>query len=233
MPTRHAGHTPPLCSMPVEYRPRKSRVRFRSPSCRSVGDGGVPERCALNHTGLVTQDNDRPAPVDRHYTMLSHPVTILVAARRAVSVKSRMRYIMYLCLLVLSTSATSGCGTPSSTKLTGAVRYVNIRVDIAPRQLIAQIGDEIRWQNLNPEPVRLRLLEEGTPALLECGQGFSRFGVVQDTVTIAPQQYASLCFAKPGTIRFNVWLDADNPQGTMTPTGSIRIEPRTGLKRNS
>lgn len=144
-----------------------------------------------------------------------------------------MRYMIVLCLLLLATSLTSGCGTTPSTKLTGAVRYVNIRTDIAPRQLIVQIGDEIRWQNLNAEPVRLRLLEEGTPALLECGKGFSRFGVVQDTVTIAPQQYASLCFAKPGIVRFNVWLDADNPQGTMTPTGSIRIEPRTGLKRNS
>jgi hypothetical protein len=35
----------------------------------------------------------------------------------------------------------------------------------------------------------------------------------------------SLCFLKPGTIRFNVWLDADNPQGAMTPTGTIRVEP--------
>ncbi len=144
-----------------------------------------------------------------------------------------MRSLVLLFLLLLTTSATSGCGTTPNTKLTGAVRYVNIRTDVAPRQLIAQIGDEIRWQNLNPEPVRLRLLEDGTPALIECGKGFSQFGVVQDTVTIAPQQYASLCFAKPGTIRFNVWLDAGNPQGAMTPTGSIRVEPRGTLKRSS
>ena len=89
-------------------------------------------------------------------------------------------------------------------KLTGTVRYFNIRTDIAPRQLIVQIGDEIRWQNLNSEPVRLRLLEEGNPTRLECGKGFSQFGVAQDTVTIAPLQYASLCFGKPGTVRFNV-----------------------------
>lgn len=144
-----------------------------------------------------------------------------------------MRYIVAFWLLLFATGAVVGCGTTPGTKLTGAVRYFNIRTDIAPRQLIAQIGDEIRWQNLNSEPVRLRLLEEGNPILIECGKGFSRFGVVQDTVTIAPLQYASLCFGKPGTVRFNVWLDADNPQGAMTPTGSIRIEPRGSLKRNS
>lgn len=144
-----------------------------------------------------------------------------------------MRALISLCLILLTTSVISSCGTTPSTKLTGAIRYFNIRTDIAPRQLIAQIGDEIRWQNLNPEPVRLRLLEEGKPTLIECGKGFSQFGVVQDTVTIAPLQYASLCFGKPGTVRFNVWLDADNPQGAMTPTGSIRIEPRGTVKRNS
>ncbi|MBS0168938.1 MAG: hypothetical protein JSR62_01180 [Nitrospira sp.] len=144
-----------------------------------------------------------------------------------------MRSIILLCIVLLTTTVISSCGTTPSSKLTGAVRYFNIRADIAPRQLIAQIGDEIRWQNLNPEPVRLRLLGEGNLVPIECGKGFSQFGVVQDTVTIAPLQYASLCFGKAGTVRFNVWLDADNPQGAMTPTGSIRIEPRGSLKRNS
>ena len=144
-----------------------------------------------------------------------------------------MRTVIACCLLLLTADFVSGCTTTPNSKLTGTVRYFNIRTDIAPRQLIVQIGDEIRWQNLNSEPVRLRLLEEGNPTRLECGRGFSQFGVAQDTVTIAPLQYASLCFGKPGIVRFNVWLDAENPQGAMTPTGSIRIEPRGTFTRKS
>jgi hypothetical protein len=70
------------------------------------------------------------------------------------------------------------------------------------------------------------------PELIACDKGFSALGMLQDTVTIAPMQYVSLCFSKPTTVRFNVWLEADNPQGAMTPTGSIRIEP-SASKRSS
>lgn len=143
-----------------------------------------------------------------------------------------MRYIIALFLALQSVAFITGCSTPSTTRLTGAVRYFNIRAEIAPRHLIAQIGDEIRWQNLNPHPVRLRMLEQSDPTLIACDKGFKEFGVVQDTVTIAPLQSVSLCFSKPATIRFNVWLDADDPQGAMTPTGTIRVEP-SATRRNS
>jgi len=132
---------------------------------------------------------------------------------------------MLILLALLSVGWEVGCSHKRGTTLTGAVRYVNIRTEVAPRLLIAQIGDEVRWQNLNQAPVLLRLLEENKPELIACNKGFSQLGVLQDTVTIAPMQYVSLCFSKPTVIRFNVWLDANDPQGAMTPTGSVRIEP--------
>ncbi len=143
-----------------------------------------------------------------------------------------MRYALTLLLVLLTVGVSTGCSTPTPNRITGAIRYFNIRSEIAPRHLIAQIGDEIRWQNLNSHPVTLRMLEDSDPALLACDKGFKQFGVLQDTVTIAPLQSVSLCFLKPGTIRFNVWLDADNPQGAMTPTGTIRVEP-SSPRRNS
>lgn len=143
-----------------------------------------------------------------------------------------MRYALTLLLVLLTVGVSTGCSTPTPNRITGAIRYFNIRSEIAPRHLIAQIGDEIRWQNLNSHPVTLRMLEDSDPALLACDKGFKQFGVLQDTVTIAPLQSVSLCFLKPGTIRFNVWLDADNPQGAMTPTGTIRVEPSSS-RRNS
>jgi hypothetical protein len=77
------------------------------------------------------------------------------------------------------------------------------------------------------------MLEDHGPDMFVCDKGFSRLGVVQDTVTIAPLQYVSLCFSKAATVRFNVWLDADDPQGAMTPTSTIRIERSAGSKRIS
>ena len=131
---------------------------------------------------------------------------------------------LLLLLVLLTLGFDAGCNTTSSPRLTGSVRYFNIRTDVAPRHLIVQVGDEVRWQNLNQHAVRLRMLEEHGPELFACSRGFSQLGVVQDTVTIAPLQYVSLCFSKAATVRFNVWLDADDPQGTMTPTGTIRVE---------
>jgi len=142
-----------------------------------------------------------------------------------------VRAVLFL-LILLMAGLDAGCSSTPGTSLTGTIRYFNIRTEVAPRHLIVQIGDEIRWQNLNQHPVRLRMLEAMGLDLFACDKGFSQLGVLQDTVTIAPMQYVSLCFSKPATMRFNVWLDADNPQGAMTPTGSIRVEP-SNSKRSS
>lgn len=156
----------------------------------------------------------------------------LVAGGRRVLVLCPMLRMLSLLMLVGLLGLDAGCSTSSDHRLTGAVRYFNIRTDVAPRHLIVQIGDEIRWQNLNAHAVRLRMLAETNPDLIACDKGFSQFGILQDSVTIAPLQSVSLCFSKPTTVRFNVWLEADNPQGAITPTGSIRIEPSRS-KRSS
>ncbi len=143
-----------------------------------------------------------------------------------------VRNILILFVL-FAVGSDAGCNSTPGTRLTGTIRYFNIRTEVVPRHLIVQIGDEIRWQNLNQHPVLLRMLEDMSLNQAACDKGFSQLGVLQDTVTIAPMQYVSLCFSKPATVRFNIWLDADNPQGAMTPTGSIRIEPSDSSKRSS
>ena len=140
---------------------------------------------------------------------------------------------LLLLLILLAFDVSAGCSAKPAPRLTGSVRYFNIRTDVVPRHLIVQVGDEVRWQNLNQHAVRLRMLEDHGPELFACNKGFSQLGVVQDTVTIAPLQHVSLCFAKAATVRFNVWLDADDPQGAMTPTSTIRVEPSTASKRSS
>lgn len=136
-------------------------------------------------------------------------------------------------VLLLTTGIVAGCASKSGPPLTGVIQYFNIRTEVAPRHLTVQVGDEVRWQNLNQHAVRLRMLEDHGADFFACDKGFSQLGIVQDTVTIAPLQYVSLCFSKAATLRFNVWLDADDPQGAMTPTSTIRIERPSASKRSS
>ena len=79
-----------------------------------------------------------------------------------------IRSLLLLFLIMLHAGLETGCASKPGPRLTGAVRYFNIRADIAPRHLIVQIGDEVRWQNLNQHPVRLRMLEDNGPELIAC-----------------------------------------------------------------
>jgi hypothetical protein len=49
------------------------------------------------------------------------------------------------------------------------------------------------------------------------------FGQVNDLITIAPGESISLCFARPGDLRYNVWFDADDPRGAISPTMTISV----------
>jgi hypothetical protein len=126
-------------------------------------------------------------------------------------------------ILWLIVTAVSGCSTPPvSTSAT--IHEVRIKEDVTPRLLNVQRGDEIRWYNLLPGPVQVGILDNTWQDKVTCQKGFQWFGQMNDLVTIAPQDYVSLCFSKSGTVRYNVWLDPKNLTGSMTPTSTIHID---------
>ena len=104
------------------------------------------------------------------------------------------------------------------------VRYVQIRETVQPAVLYAQVGDEIRWQNLSDKTVQVRLL--GTPKweTVTCEKGFQWMGLMEDSATIKPKEFVSLCFSKPTTIRFNVWMDWENSRHAISPTSTVHVE---------
>lgn len=104
------------------------------------------------------------------------------------------------------------------------MRYVKILDEVKPTTLYVRVGDEIRWLNLQSSPVRVGILNGGWHDDVTCEKGFKRFGTMEDLVVIAPQEYVSLCFAKPVTVHYNVWLDAQNFKGSMSRTATIRID---------
>lgn len=127
-------------------------------------------------------------------------------------------------LLSLLLLGIQGCLLPQETGRSGAVRYVEIGTRVTPLTLYAQVGDKMRWRNLSPEPVRMGILDDKWRNHVACEKGFKRFGGMEDFVTIEPQEYVTLCFSKATTVRYNVWLDARNLKGPMSPTAAIRID---------
>jgi len=104
--------------------------------------------------------------------------------------------------------------------------YVHIQDAVNPQRLDVHIGDEVRWQNLRSEPVKISLLSQLPESGVSCQTGFSRFGSFEDTATIPPKAYMSLCFARAGSIQYNVWLKPGDPLRNMTPTAKIIVSAR-------
>lgn len=116
-----------------------------------------------------------------------------------------------------------GCASGSSPEPERPVRYIQIRDTVEPLVLYATVGDEVRWQNLRPEPVRIGLLGNEDWTSAGCGKGFSWLGLAAEFVTIEPRGYVSLCLSRARTLRFNVWMDADDIRGQISPTATIRV----------
>lgn len=90
--------------------------------------------------------------------------------------------------------------------------------------LYAAQGEEIRWHNLRANTVRLGFLTTKILDEVGCENGVATlFGRVNDLITIPPGKSVSLCFIRPGDLRYNVWFDAEDPKSAISPTATIRI----------
>ncbi|MEO5956519.1 MAG: hypothetical protein ABIR36_12630 [Nitrospiraceae bacterium] len=125
--------------------------------------------------------------------------------------------VVCVCLVLLA-----GCANPPGTQ---PVRTYDIQIleQVSPQDLYVATGDEVRWQNLRSDPVKVGLLSHHHLSLVSCEKGFKRFGMVDDSATIPPMGYVSLCFSRPGIVQYNVWLNPADPRGRMTPTARIQV----------
>jgi hypothetical protein len=90
--------------------------------------------------------------------------------------------------------------------------------------MYASPGDEVRWMNARGNPVRVGFLNRKLLEEHQCQNGIvNLFGEVNDLITIAPGESISLCPVRAGDLRYNVWFDAENPRGSMSPTMTVRI----------
>jgi plastocyanin len=132
------------------------------------------------------------------------------------------RIHLNLCLaMVLGVFA--ACGHTPSMK-PGTVRTVEISDQVSPHVVYASPGDEVRWTNTRENAVRVGFLDLRLIQDHRCQKGVvGLFGQVNDLVTIPPGESISLCFARTGDLRYNVWFDADDPRGAISPTMMISV----------
>jgi plastocyanin len=131
------------------------------------------------------------------------------------------RFVM--CAVVLLTA--SACSHSPTSETSRTVREIQIGDTVQPQTLYAKPGEEIRWQNVRSSPVNLGFLTTSLLKELSCQKGIvTLFGEVKDFVSIPPQESVSVCFVRPGELKYNVWLNPENPRGAITPTATIRVE---------
>lgn len=125
--------------------------------------------------------------------------------------------------LLIGTGLLASCAAASPDALPLRTHYIHIQDGVSPQRLDVQVGDEVRWRNLRSEPVKISLLSHLSEAGISSQTGFSRFGMLDDTATIPPNAYVSLCFARARSIQYNVWLKLEDPVRSMTPTAKVVV----------
>lgn len=129
--------------------------------------------------------------------------------------------------VVLATAV--GCasirGTDSiaDTTRTGTIHTVNFEERMTPTYLRVQRGDEVRWVNQRSTPVTVEFLGDALDDVT-CQAGFSSFlRRQQETTTIKPNESASLCFGRTGTVTYNARMQSPVAGGQTIESGTIYI----------
>jgi plastocyanin len=115
-----------------------------------------------------------------------------------------MRHIYAIGSIALLVSACQqlpyfGTSAVPETSRTANVYDVRVNLtDIVPADLTVDVGDEVRFINNRPQPVRLILIEGGKS--IACKRGFK--GSIDQEAEISPGGSASFCFDKEGTVKY-------------------------------
>ena len=124
-------------------------------------------------------------------------------------------------ILLVALAISAACSMPALTR-TGQVQDVLIRESLEPAQVTAKPGDEIRWVNRRRADVRLVFIDpiEGR---VNCRRGLGGMFGSENSVKLAPDESASLCFATPGSIRYVVRAETAAPTGEANIPGTVHV----------
>lgn len=109
----------------------------------------------------------------------------------------------------------------------GAVVDIAIRDRLSAATIQVNAGDEIRWTNKLMTPVRITFLDY-VPDKLSCRHNFNGHFYSGAEAALPPNESASLCFDKPGTIRYIVRMQSELRNGEITESGQVQIGAFSG-----
>lgn len=134
--------------------------------------------------------------------------------------------ISMTCAALLATAgcaAIAGTAGIAETTRTGTIHDVIFEERMTPVNLRVQPGDEIRWVNQRSMPVTVEFLGNALDDVT-CQSGFSNLlRRQQESATIRPNESASLCFGRVGTVTYNARMESAVAGGQMIESGTIRI----------
>jgi plastocyanin len=126
-------------------------------------------------------------------------------------------------LAIAGCAAIAGTAGIASATRTGAIHDVSFEERMTPTELWVRPGDEIRWVNQRSTPVTVQFLEDALDNVT-CQSGFSSvLRRQQESAVIRPNESASLCFGKVGTVTYNARMDSPVAGGQMIESGTIHV----------
>lgn len=133
-----------------------------------------------------------------------------------------------LYLGVVAVMGLGACSSAPSVTRTGQMKNVLITDKLSPADVTVKKGDEIRWTNRRQGAATVVFLQP-IEDKLACQNGFS--GVMEkmgmgnaSSAKLDPNESASLCFSKPGQMRYTVRSESDLPTGVANMPGTVRVE---------
>ena len=106
----------------------------------------------------------------------------------------------------------------------GAVRGVTIGDRLSSAAIQVKDGDEIRWTNKLMTAARITFLDYVSDQL-SCRSNFEGHFYSGADALLQPNESASLCFYKPGPIRYIVRMEIRDRE--ITEAGQVQVEPIT------
>jgi hypothetical protein len=114
----------------------------------------------------------------------------------------------------------TACQDLPSVSRSGAVKDISISAPSSTTVIQVNSGDEIRWTNRLMTPVRITFLDYVLNRL-SCRSNFGGHFYSGADTALQPNESASLCFRKPGTIRYVVRMEGRN--GELAESGQVQV----------
>ncbi len=114
----------------------------------------------------------------------------------------------------------AACQSLPAFSRSGEVRDVAIRDRLSASAIEVDAGDEIRWTNKMMTAVRITFSDYVLDKL-SCRSNFGGHFYSGADTDLQPNESASLCFHKPGTIRYVVRMEHRN--GNIVESGQVQV----------